>query len=330
MIPDQTTLIREVYSLHCDMRGSLHCDEELEKLDAKIHRFIKEFGKFYPDRSAILLKKYQALNIAGLMEQDKKLSCDHNGSLIIKKIRKFEGVIIKSLSQIMPSADIAKRIDQLDRFSFCCMRILEEKADLADLQKISNEGPIDIDACRACFNNGTYFSVLSLIDYNCEKGNLWSRVPNSKAMEFLLKNGATITQTQSDKISKILGYSLSLSYKILELISSRGFDTKDYTPLLRVAVEHKDLDLIEFSILHGANVNDRRVISSAKQNSLEPILEKAFEHRNKIIQELVRDKMAQLPALKKISVDVLGVVASYIDKLPSKDLLKKQPTITKS
>jgi hypothetical protein len=52
-------------------------------------------------------------------------------------------------------------------------------------------------------------------------------------------------------------------------------------------------------------------------------IEQAVAKRNKIIQELVKEKMAQLPALKKFSMDVLGVVASYIDELPLQDLVKK-------
>lgn len=339
MIPDQTTqeaLGSDLYALHCNMYNGLNSSEKMRELDSKIQQFLRRFNTLCPETGTKLLTEYRGLKITILIIETAagiKQFCSKKPDYlpIIQKIRKFESAIHLNLSEGFPQAE--KSFDRHNRFATCFENVIAGKATLYDLQKILKEGPVNIDACRVCISeawsalNEDTFSSKTLIEYFFYNKHNYK---DPSLLKFLLENGATIDQQRSKDI--INDYHIGKKQidlndgKMLKLLIEQGFDLNltDFTgkTLLEEAIRLANLQMIQSLILHGAKVT-RNHVKSADELGIDPHIELALAKREKVVQGLIREEMANVPALEKLSRDVLGVVASLLDELPAKDLLKK-------
>lgn len=340
MIPDQASLqslAKDLYALHCEMYSELNNSQKLEELDCRIQQFMQTFCSMFPDSGTQLLKEYQALNIKRLISDKNRnfLPNFHSPdrSDIIKKIRHFEDILLCGISSV--SSEAKRYFDRQVLFSKCFKNIISGSSTLSDLQKILDKGEVDIDACRACTPSRSFaapantFNSQSLIEYYF-RNTSYNIHPD--LLKFLLKNGATINDEQSCSIVNAFvngGASELKDNMMLELLISKGFniDAKSTAgdSLLQEAIRGQNKDLIHLLILHGAQVDDN-IISMAKDNGCETDVQNALEQRKVKIHESVREEMAEVPALARLSRDVLSVAASYIDEIPLEDLLKKIQT----
>jgi hypothetical protein len=337
MIPNQTkqeTFAQDLYALHCEMYSELNNSQKLEELDSRIQQFIQTICSMFPEPGKQLLKEYHTLNITKLI-LDKNSNffpnlAASNRSSIIQKIRQFENILLCGVSSVLPEAK--RYFERQVLFAKCFKNIISGTATLPDLQKIFDKGEVNIDACRACTPSKSFaapentFNSQSLIEYYFHNT---SHNIHPDLLKFLLKNGATINQEQScSMVNAFINGRVSelKDNMILELLISNGFniDAKSAggESLLQEAIRGQDKDVIHLLILHGSQVNDD-IISMARDNGCETEVQATLEQRQNKIHESVKEEMAEVPALARLSRDVLGLAASFIDELSQKDLLKK-------